>query len=112
MKAKEIIEDLKKLYVPASRKADFCELLALVGGMPLRDIGPEDAGSLRKRVLMVFTKGKPHRCSYSFHCWHEADFGEMGPKMATIAVYLNGDSTRVAPVRVAYKTHHILTIDD
>ena len=86
----KLIDFIDSIYFPVSLSEEKYTLLAIIRENDYRGIEEKDANKQFADCLIIETKGRGARESYSEYRICRVDVGEVGPVMADIAVYNHG----------------------
>lgn len=100
MRREELIKFVDSLYCPANSRDEVALLRKIVSENDYRPIEESDAGKMFNDCLIIETKGTGSRETYNDFYICRVDVGEVGPKMADVAIYFT-DSGIATPRRIS-----------
>lgn len=95
----ELLNFLDKIYIPVDKLADVANLTKIILENDYRPIEEQDTNTMKTDCLIILTKGKGLRETFSGYDITRIDIANVSEAMATIAIY-NKDSNRFEPQRI------------
>lgn len=108
----ELLNFLDSIYVPVPLREEVLILKRIIRENDYRAIEEKDAGTMHEHALIIETKGRGTRESYSSFLITRLDVGNVGAEMADVAIYTKGDSYMAKPKRINRKNIKINVLQD
>lgn len=102
----ELNDFIEGLYVPVKYREEIDLLRKLIASQEYRAIEESDAGKSFPDCLVIDTKGRGLRETYSDFTVSRVDVGDVGSEYANIAIYYKG-SDLATPKRISKKNIRI-----
>ena len=104
-----ILDFARSLYVPKTKKVAHGELMKFIALHDLHPVSESDAGTIWRKMLIVETKGKGKRETYSTHYVADVDIDSVGKKYAMTYIRIPSGSNK--PYRMDITSCKNLLID-
>lgn len=95
----ELLAYLQSLYIPKKKSEELRHLADLILKTDIRAIDKQDENTIHCNCLVILTRGKGTRESYSGYEITRIDIGKVSSTMASVAIF-NNDSNRFDAKRI------------
>lgn len=107
-----LIDFIDSLYCPVAYRDEVALLKKIAAENDYRGIEKKDQNTMHEQSLIIETKGRGSRETYSCFYICRVDVGEVGEEMADIAIFYKDDSCLATPRRVSRKNIKINILDE